>query len=188
MKLLLCCTKTEPYLFKTNNRYCLSNENKTAEYVMEDFIKSICINGKIVAECDFEVEEIGSYDYVLGTETLDENNLLERSCLSLKDIIDYLKPEKCSLNNGYAIHIKNLKIFDEPKELSDYYKQFTTHTLIGIDKPPKNMMYAYEYEERNNEDYYNMNILVPFHPEQLCKILNGECTIILKKKVLKEML
>ena len=180
MKLLLYCTKIRPYL---NDYRLFRNQFFTMKAPYN------ARNGKIVAECDFEVEEIGSYDYVLGTETLDENNLLERSCLSLKDIIDYLKPEKCSLNNGYAIHIKNLNIFDDPKYLSDYYTFYGVFNNIkswkSIDKAPQNMMYAYK---KDGIWLTDKSVLISIHPEHLCKILNGEKTIEIRKKVLKEML
>ena len=51
MKLLLYCTKKKPYLNDyTKTEYC-------NEYVLMD--KNVnALNGKIVAECDFEVEKI----------------------------------------------------------------------------------------------------------------------------------
>ena len=95
---------------------------------------------------------------------------------------------------GYAIHIKNLHIFDKPKELSDYYtapKKMNTFGWfrakryewfsINIDIAPQNMMYAYDEKE-------NKYALISIQPQWLCKILNGEKTIEVRKKVLKEML
>ena len=45
---------------------------------------------------------------------------------------------------------------------------------------------GYVYEVRSNDitDY----ILISIRPEWLCKILNGEKTVEIRKKVLKEML
>jgi len=119
--------------------------------------------------------------------------------------VDYLKGF-----NGYAIHIKNLKIFDEPKELSEYSKNVEHHKCdecleecrkhckyyyaknnitqtinkgciqYSILYKVNNMMYVFDLEEKK--------ILIPLHLEELCRILNAEQDIIIRKKVLKEML
>lgn len=190
MKLLLCCINTKPYLIDLRKTY---EEIKFDLFNKKDKLdRWNILNGKVVGECDYEVEEITTRWGEFETEKYSELSLRENSCLTHQELCTCFGKLRNmyggSKHCGQAIHIKNLHIFDEPKELSNYYKQFTTHTLIGIDKPPKNMMYAYEYEERNNEDYYNLNVLASFRPKQLCKILNGECTTIIKKNVLKEML
>ena len=108
-------------------------------------------------------------------------NLERESCLSREELYDYC--------NGYAIHIKNLHIFNEPKELSEYFtKEKKMNTLEGynwvgesIDIAPQNMMYAYD----NGGNKY---ILISIKPEWLRKILNKEKTIEIRKKVLKEMI
>ena len=152
------------------------------------------LNGKIVAECDFEVEDLriveddplGTYWY--ETKTLSENEVLEKSCLTSDELCEYLG----DYNEGYAIHIKNLHIFDEPRELEEVYKidnvggKLFTHSLK---KAPQNMMYV--SVNRWVYDFYepsDINILISIKPEWLCKILNGEKTIEVRKNVLKEML
>ena len=48
-----------------------------------------------------------------------EQDLLKVSCLTENQLFDY-----CNLESGkpfYAIHISKLEIFDEPKELSEFY-------------------------------------------------------------------
>lgn len=50
-----------------------------------------------------------------------------------------------------------------------------------VDKAPQNMMYCYGV---NGKRY----VLISIKPEWLCKILNREKTIEVRKKVLKEML
>lgn len=178
MKALLYCTKAKPYLFESINekgKYMLEND----EWFKE-------LNGKIVAECDFEVEDLriveddplGAYWY--ETKTLSENEVLEKSCLTSDELFEYLGED----NEGYAIHIKNLHIFDEPRELSEYYRYYScNHNPIQpIKVAPQNMMYAYNFK------VYDEYILISINPEWLCKILNGEKTIEVRKKVLKEMI
>lgn len=193
MKLLLYCTKAKPYLIGRKYapyEYYLDRGGKYSEMYSRDFIH----NGKIVAECDYEVEKIkrtntiGDWYYY---ENQDE--ILEKSCIvDINKFFEYLKGK-----NGYAIHIKNLHIFDEPKELNDYItkqcqfgkcstceygkKEIHCGTIdTPITKAPQNMMYCYDESE--------MKVLISIRPEWLCKILNGEKTIEIRKKVLKEML
>jgi len=194
MKLLLYCTKANPYLRKLDN-YFLDN-HKDNYYWSKGQTTPFNFNGKIVAECDYEVEEIDCLintftgeiiDYSGHTE-LRDIDLFKRSCLDLESLKKYLGKK-----GGYAIHIKNLHIFDKPRELSDYYKIDSSITLrevlnrtkpvyIPINKAPQNMMYC--HGKKTGERY----ILISIKPEWLCKILNGEKTIEVRKKVLKEML
>lgn len=205
-KLLLYCTKAKPYLYRQDDD-CFELLNKLKNEDTNVYQKYYRLNnGKIVAECDFEVEELrldnddplGAYWY--ETETLNTFEVLEKSCLTEDELFDYLG----EYNKGYAIHIKNLHIFDKPKELSQYHKPYgciniscgekSKQKYLGcslvrhckktqIKKAPQNMMKV-ESKICDEKDY----ILISIRPKWLCKILNGEKTIEVRKKVLKEML
>ena len=194
MKLLLYCTKAKPILRDYRgkaiyNRFVISPTDRP--FTSDD--TQPILNGKIVAECDFEVEEIKYFDDDFGegelyTETLNIEELEERSCVGRNDLSFYLA-NKYSYK-GYAIHIKNLHIFDKPKELNEYYGLIPkkVNTLNGscyinesIDNAPQNMMYAID----DNDNEY---VLISIQPQWLCKILNGEKTIEVRKQVLKEMI
>ena len=178
-KLLLYCTKSKKQLVKWE-KYMYGENRKNDKFNS--------LNGKIVAECDYEVEEIQAnwkvkdclYHY--ETNNMEEKELLNKSCLASIQINDYLDKK-----NGYAIHIKNLKIYDEPKELNEYYKTYNnSKTWQRVNKAPQNMMEV---------DYINIDkniflsyILISIRSRWLCKILNGEKTIEVRKKVLKKML
>ena len=178
MKLLLYCTKAKPYLVER----LPFNEKKFYQCRKKNDYYSL--NGKIVAECDFEVEYFNVLSKTIEGykefERKDVNYVLERSCLSYTELVDYLGENKV----GYAIHIKNLHIFDKPRELYDCL----IHPKIEpryygcehLSKAPQNMMYV----ELDDIKY----VLISIRPEWICKILNGEKTIEVRKKVLKEML
>lgn len=83
------------------------------------------------------------------------------------ELDDYLGCE----DKGYAIHIKNLHIFDTPKDLIQ----------CSLLKAPQNMCYGFYKEDERV-------IVISIRPEWLCKILNGEKTIEVRKKILKEMI
>ena len=230
LKLLLYCCKAMPYLYYNWNtdtyhvtnslkdlkgdfggsRVC-SGEDRLCAYQSDG---RILTNGHIMAECDFEVEEIKGYgldDYYAtnGNWQIIENGLCDddieslnywdfykKSCLSFGKLDDYFDAPNENKKVGYAIHIKNLHIFDSPKELSDYYK------YIGkpIINAPQNMMKAFsikEYSRRYVENGYVYEvrgdditdyILISIRPEYLADILNENKKIEKRKKVLKEML
>ena len=78
-------------------------------------------NGKVIGEftCDriYELETRspgGSY-YVKGEDQPTTNAVAQQSCLTLKDMHEYLKAAK-----GYGWHISSLKIYDTPKILSEF--------------------------------------------------------------------
>lgn len=187
MKLLLYCTKSKPYLYSFMGRLWEQNKKLAIEIPM--------LNGKIVAECDFKVEEIKMI-HTIGDWFYYENQdeILEKSCITdINKFFDYLEGK-----NGYAIYIKNLHIFVEPKELNDYItkqcqfgkcstceygkKEIHCSTIdTPITKAPQNMCYCYD---SNDEKY----VLISIRPEWLCKILNGEKTIECRKRILKEMI
>lgn len=233
MKLLLYCTKAKPYLikmpgdeeeFKNGIEFSITSGEEFKQACID--VNKFKLNGKIVAECDFEVEEVYSVKYspyipdefVYKTTLLKSYELEEKSCLTQDQLFEYLTDD-CTryIDDGYAIHIKNLHIFDKPKELSEYlqsnlpnpkhikfanweanyywalgdyttnHSQMTCKQLvetfnnsISIKKAPQNMCYCYEEKEKK--------VLISIKPEWLCKILNGEKTIEVRKKVLKEML
>ena len=183
MKLLLYCTKAKPYLTMTTDFVSF----KHFDCYNEDLG---CLNGKVIAECDFEVEKIiyretEKNSYSFGTETLTPNELLERSCMTTLELCKYIgsNPNWTKGDYGYAIHIKNLHIFDTPKELSDFAHYIDEEHTSVITKAPQNMMYAYEIDGC----FLKRNILISIRPEWLCKILNGEKTIEIRKVVPKGM-
>lgn len=174
MKCLIYVTRGKPYIYGNPEIY-----------------GDIKLNGKIVAEFDGEVEEIhNEYDNSLFyTDKCGGFRLQFRSCLDCKQLATYLNGK-----TGYAIHINNLKIFNEPKQLSDYgyIKDTTSYSynadcyvkdqyMAKVEKAPQNMMKVYDKDG-------NKYVLISIRPEWACKILNGEKTIEVRRKVLKEML
>lgn len=179
MKLLLYCTKP-----KNKNDYLIKNYITHGDE----------LNGKVVCECDFEVEEIRlvkeTDDCLIKkldfeTKTLSELELCKKSCLKIMDLIDYLDFYKNTEIYGYAIHIKNLEIFDKPKELSDYVYYCSKELVTTVKKAPQNMRYVYK---KDGNWITDKSVLISIHPEHLCKILNRIKTVEVRKKVLKEML
>ena len=175
VKLLLYCTKSKPYLRDYRgkaifNRFVISPENKP--FTSDD--KQPILNGKIVANCDCEKVEEFTTSYrgdMLQTKTIGKD-----SCLSLCDLIDYQRDNNCL----YAIHLSNLYIFDKPVTFERDYIYKDTYSCSLITKAPQNMCRVYD---RLGNKY----ILISIRPEWVCKILNGEKTIEVRKQIIKDL-
>lgn len=113
-------------------------------------------------------------------DTMFKNEDLQKMCLSPQQLLDYLKLG----HKGYAIHLSNLKIFDKSKELTEYYKDNFLQELNNNDtricKAPQNMCRAYDR-------FGNKYILISIRPKWLCKILNGEKTIEVRRVVTNKL-
>lgn len=79
-------------------------------------------NGKVIGEftCDriYELETKargGSY-YVKNEDQPTTNFIARQSCLTLKDMHDYLHAQ-----TGYGWHISDLRIYDTPRELIEFH-------------------------------------------------------------------
>lgn len=197
VKLLLYCTKAKPLLWKSRETARIRN----IFYIgTKEWFKDELLNGKIVAECEVETEKIecrfedddfgGNYIYSL--EKSENVDFGAESCLDFDRLNEYLKGE-----NGYALHISNVNIFDKPKELKDIYTRecnwdkcskckygkdgnIDCCTIdIPLAKAPKNMMWVWHKGERK--------VLISIRPQHLCNILNSRKTIEVRKKILKGM-
>ena len=126
------------YIYCTKDRKTKLSSSSLQYYVVDnkdykDYLGNW--NGKVLARfwCD-KVETISlPYTYfgtnkwvscenerTLQTETIDEQELLKKSCISEEQIYKYLNFKKSPKQVGYAIHISKLEIFDEPRELSEF--------------------------------------------------------------------
>lgn len=89
----------------------------------ENYTKDNFLNGKVIGEfiCDriYELETRspgGSY-YVKGEDQPTTNDVARQSCLTLKDMHEYLQSKV-----GCGWHISDLKIYDKPRELREFKK------------------------------------------------------------------
>ena len=134
------CTKGKPYLFHEKGNvfgddiYELTNDSTSdLPNYKHAYVVGGTLNGKVVAKvwCA-KVEE--THIYVKNHE---DNALLKNSCLTVDEFMNYLgnKPY------GYAIHITNLEIFEEPKDLWEFKT------------PMMAERYKYDLEKAYEDDY-----------------------------------
>ena len=126
-------------------------------------------NGKVIGEfiCDkvYLIKNQGNRFVVANEEQGVTNEIARQSCLDYDDMVDYLDNK-----DGYGWHISNLKIYDKPKELSEFYRIcknpckpnkgkilcLTTKSLkmngcdgkIHLTRPPQSWQYVEELENK----------------------------------------
>lgn len=119
-----------------------------------DWGNDIVLNGKVVAE--FVCMNVETFN--VGSLRCDDIEKL--ACLTYKEMVNYFyKPIELNGNTqkwGKAIHITDLKIYDEPKELGEfsYIKTekygsesigyVTEKAISKITRPPQSWMYVVE--------------------------------------------
>jgi len=137
------CTKDKPRAIMTDKGCVVAN---TLEVGGNSQYKSgYSCSGGVVAKFTLNKVEVIKLPYTkfgcnervgceeertLQTQTMNEETLLEKSCLKEIEIYGYLNFKHSPDNVGYAWHISNLEIFDKPKELNEFYK-------VGFDKALK---------------------------------------------------
>lgn len=125
-KCYIYCTNTPKYhhlydLTRYNNGERLLSVTEHNKYSL---VPKGYLNGKVIGEfiCD-KTER-----FTVGS--LRSDDIEKLACLSYNEMINYFyKPEELdgkTLKQGFAWHISNLKIYDQPKELSDFYKPCPT--------------------------------------------------------------
>ena len=113
--------KTRPKL-ETPFKCYIYRTKGTVPHIINDKWVQMEVGGKIIAEfiCDriYELETKapgGSY-YVKGEDQPTTNDVARQSCLTLRDMHEYLQAKV-----GYGWHISNLKIYDPLKELIEFH-------------------------------------------------------------------
>ena len=79
----------------------------------------------------------------LQTQTMNEETLLEKSCLEKDEIYGYLNFKHSPDNVGYAWCISNLVIFDKPKELNEFIQsKRKNYEEPQVQKAPQSWCYV----------------------------------------------
>lgn len=160
------CTKGKPNLWLPYEYDCFELDETSQPYLSDKPILDVDtkMNGKVIFKfrC-YKVEEINRYCTGRGisykTETLNNIELCDKSCLDLIEIDHYLYFKK-----GYAIHISKLEIFDKPKELSEFYK-------VGFKSAINQAVYIQNKSMRNNRiDLIESEYKLTKAPQSWCYI------------------
>ena len=134
------------YCSKSNTQYLVGSKNKVCEILTKAAdtrfspnIGKYTGNGKVLFKfrC-YEMEEILNYGLARRSEMMMEE-LLKGSCLTMEQLNKYAPHKEYDDDDYiYTIHISDLEIFDQPKELSEFYK-------VGFDKALKESLNSKPY-------------------------------------------
>lgn len=105
-KCYIYCTSAKPYLYKEANP------------PFELFLDSELYKGKGYDDRLFSGKVIG--EFVCDSAEWMSMRDCDKACMTLKEVVDYAKGKKL-----YAWHISDLKIYDKPKELREFYTKKT---------------------------------------------------------------
>ena len=150
------CTKGKPYIRELGDNYF-------TECSKVDVYK---LNGKVVARFWFdetyyikqavnvygdELNQISIYDNKsYGWKTpKEQQEILKQLCLTEQEVLDYAKGKGAN-----AWNIKQLEIFDKPKELGEFYKLSVgkvESAYIQLDKAPQSWQFVYTKELENDK-------------------------------------
>lgn len=124
--------KTRPKLETSFKCYIYCTDGYVAP---DSFIFSKGLRKTVIGEfvCDY-IEDFKEFEY--GIDALHRHIKLN-ACIGYREIYDYLGFAKC----GYGWHISDLVIYDEPKELSEFF--------LACNKP-KGTDCSVCYERREN--------------------------------------
>ena len=142
-KVYIYCTKGKPTLGR-----CLRDNSlkETPEVDFDNYNRNTLFraNGKVIGEfiCDEITEYEGEFwddetqesikkvihsvdwdgypevDYIFFAENGEENSLCKSACLTWKNLRDYMGT---GINTFYGWHISGLVIYDEPKDLGEFF-------------------------------------------------------------------
>lgn len=145
--------KTEPKIntpFKCYIYCTLGGEvisyNDYCGYDMQDFREDFIANGKVVAEftCD-NIHSILAEEFIVLE---DAENTLKGSLLSPSEAKEYAgwKPGsyRWDCKPIYGWHISELKVYDKPKNLSDFFQWRKYDGHHRMNRPPQSWCYVEE--------------------------------------------
>lgn len=166
----LYCTKAKPNIYmhtrEITNPYFgdttrILNGLVVAKFEVKkiDEIKGDFELDQMYGDCDGELY-IGSNPMAhwAGEKVLFTSDIAQMACINELELYEYLVENRNKVPEivGYAIHIDNLTIFDRPRELREYYKDFVQmdtdqygryvgmHEFpLPITHAPQSMMTAY---------------------------------------------
>lgn len=143
-KVYIYCTSGPPYL-NSHNGYVYLEERDVLGYRGQGLYKRL--NPGVIGE--FVCDRIDYWNHhIHDDDTITLERASELSCVSEDDLVKY-----ADLGNFYAWHISDLKIYDHPKNLSEFCS-YDARIYIGenglpmptheITRPPQSWCYVEE--------------------------------------------
>lgn len=159
-KCYIYCTKQGKLFFhgKIGEKECLFKNPDTGkikfDYSFElmccknEYTKDNFLSGKVIGEfvCD-DIDTVQVFNDILYCVKNSQANKLKQMCLTIEEVKAYL-----GANHGFNWHISGLKIYDKPKDLSEFYTFAPKYTIkdgvyskvlaTSLKKPPQSWCYV----------------------------------------------
>lgn len=151
-KVYIYCTRYE------KGKLIWKQGNKFLGYKLTD------VSGKIIGE--FACDSIIQIDYNKNGYGLDSfviNGVIAKSCVPEKELYHYLQGKR-----PYLWHISNLKIYDKPKELSEFYRKCEKMPCEGCEHLKYQRVNANEYDF--DCEFFNYNVPLTRPPQSWCYV------------------
>lgn len=147
-KAYIYCTKEKPFIQKIRFGDIAISHTQISKNLY---------NGKVIGEfvCDkvYRIEPIFSfYDSYSGYDDSSDfsyfegysidDDTLKKTCLTIRDLYIYGKEKTL-----YGWHISDLKIYDKPKELSEFFTPMGKRPSYMLERPPQSYMFVEEIEK-----------------------------------------
>lgn len=110
--------KTRPQLETTFKCYiyCTIGNGVKGDYLVQSGIQCGKVIGEFVCDKVYSIKNRGFYFSVPTEGESITGEIARQSCLDYYDMVNYLGDK-----DGYGWHISDLKIYEKPKELSEFY-------------------------------------------------------------------
>ena len=95
--------------------YCTIGNGMKGDYLVPSGIQCGKVIGEFICDKVYLIKNNGDSFSVAGEEQRVTNEIARKSCLDYYDMVSYLGNK-----DGYGWHISDLKIYDKPKELSEF--------------------------------------------------------------------
>lgn len=126
-KCYIYCTKNTPY-----NPFVDLHYKKDGKFLT-------FTTGKVIGEFVCDRIDLYYYTELIGSNSYDEGYVIGegKHCLSYKEFMDYGKG-----NDLYGWHITDLKIYDKPKELREFFTPMGERPSYMLERPPQSWCYV----------------------------------------------
>ena len=148
----------------TKDKASFNKIPKEYQPLMEKFLGKVI--GEFVCDVIYAISKYSIKEKIIYNSVDSYNNLqiIKDSCLNINDIIAYTKGK----TDVYLWHISDLKIYDKPKEITEFYKcgfedaynEWEYYDIAGVNgimpksedwkikRPPQSWCYVQEQEDK----------------------------------------
>ena len=152
-KCYIYCTKDKKTLF-----FPILTQKLLTKEPVEPYVVNRCGNGKVIGEFICNNIDWHGLNNLIVKE--DAEHTLSGTCLTEEEVLNYLNYQKgtniyaCKNYDFYGWHISDLKIYDKPKELGEFYRHDNTYDnafgwafedrekKVLITRPPQSWCYV----------------------------------------------